>query len=821
MNEMFAPLTEADHAAGARIGPVTDKPVVVPRVPVPERATPMDFRHPERGKPSRVWPYHDAEGRLVGYVCRWDFTDANGKPDKLVLPVTFCDLGGGARGWRAKGIPAPRPLFGLPEILARPDAVVLVVEGEKAAEAAMALFPDLTVTTPMHGAKSPHLTDWTPLAGRTVLAWPDADDTGAAFAAKVADLALKAGAASAAVVTLPAGLPQKWDPADPLPDGMVADVLHEAIAAALAGPAVTIETRPSRREWPFRLTGRGVEKRTERVDKESGATTVEWKWICSPLAVVAETRSTEGEEWGRLLGITDRDGRAKLWAMPMAMLAGDGTSYRERLLSLGLELAPGSFARNALHDYISTARPGEKARAVTALGWSGRNFVLPRQTFGDQTGERILFQSDGGLEDPFRKAGTLAGWQDRIARPAIGNSRLVFALSAAFAGPLMLPADAEGGGFHFRGGSSIGKTTCLYAAGSVWGGHDFKRTWRATSNGLEGAAVIHSDTLLVLDEMSECAADHVGPTAYMLANGQGKTRAGRNGDARRPARWRVLFLSTGEVGLADKMNEDGRGRRAAAGQEVRVVDIPADAGAGLGIFEHLGDFQSAGDLAEHLRRATAETCGTAGPAYLDILTRDPEAIGQTVREIVREFVAETCPADADGQVRRVAARFGLVAAGGEVAVQFGILPWPEGEASKAAARCFNDWLAARGGIEPAEDREAVATVRRFIEAHGTSRFEAMWEVAGDQPESEREKVVNRVGFRRRARDGSTEYVILPEMWRTEICAGHDAGRVARVLADKGFLLPGSDGKPQRVTRIPGVQGSVRAYVITSGILAGA
>lgn len=628
-------------------------------------------------------------------------------------------------------------------------------------------------------------------------------------------------------------MPDGWDLADALAEGWTA----EAVAALRDDPAFLppyqdAEAREEarRREagepeelarWPFRLTERGVEKRMESTDKETGAVTVQWKWVCSPLAVIAETRSTEGEEWGRLLGITDRDGRTKEWAMPMAMLAGDGTAYRERLLSLGLVMAPGNTARNALHDYISTARPGEKARAVTALGWSGRNFVLPRQTFGDQTGERILFQSDGGLEDPFRKAGALADWQDRIARPAVGNSRLVFALSAAFAGPLLFPASAEGGGFHFRGGSSIGKTTALQVAAWVWGGRDFIRTWRATSNGLEGAGLVHSDSLLVLDEMGECAADHIGPTAYMLANGQGKTRAGRNGEARRVSRWRVLFVSTGEIGLADKMAEDGRGRRVAAGQEVRILDIPADAGAGLGLFETLNGFPSADVLVEHLKTATAECHGMAGPAFLDLLTKDFDAIGPMVRNFVAEFVAENCPADADGQVRRVAARFGLVAAGGEIAVQFGILPWPEGEASKAAARCFNDWLAARGGIEPAEDREAVATVRRFLEAHGTSRFEAVWEGAGQEvTERDREKVTNRVGFRRKDGAGGVEYVILPEMWRTEVCAGLDAGRVARVLQEKGFLRSGGDGKPQMKTRIPGVPAPVRAYVITSDILGG-
>ena len=84
--------------------------------------------------------------------------------------------------------------------------------------------------------------------------------------------------------------------------------------------------------WPFRVVKNGVEKRIDKTDKETGTVTTEWKWFCSRLEIIAETRSVNGEDWGRLLCVTDRDGRAKEWAMPMQMMAGDGTGYRERLL---------------------------------------------------------------------------------------------------------------------------------------------------------------------------------------------------------------------------------------------------------------------------------------------------------------------------------------------------------------------------------------------------------------------------------------------------------------------------------------------------------
>jgi len=172
---------------------------------------------------------------------------------------------------------------------------------------------------------------------------------------------------------------------------------------------------------------------------------------------------------------------------------------------------------------------------------------------------------------------------------------------------------------HFKGASSTGKSTALHVAGSVWGGGDangYVRSWRATANGLEGVSLGHSDTLLCLDELSQLAAKDAGEAAYMLANGAGKSRSSRDGSARRAAKWRVLFLSSGEIGLADKVAEDGRGRKLAAGQQVRIVDVAADAGSEMGMFENLHGFASAEILARHLRAATQQHYGVAARQYL-------------------------------------------------------------------------------------------------------------------------------------------------------------------------------------------------------------
>lgn len=263
--------------------------------------------------------------------------------------------------------------------------------------------------------------------------------------------------------------------------------------------------------------------------------------------------------------------------------------------------------------------------------------------------EQIILQTNGAVDSAQRTAGSLDGWRDEVARYAVGNSRLVLALSAAFAAPLLHPSGAESGGFHFRGASSTGKSTALIVAGSAWGGggiRGYVRSWRATTNGLEGVAATHCDCLLCLDEMGQVDGREAGSVAYMLANGVGKARANRNGEAKPPAEWRVLFLSSGELSLSDKIAEDGRGRRAAAGQQVRIIDIPADAGAGLGMFENLHGFASADAFARHLKSASGQHYGYPCRAFLRKLVDNFEAISPEVRGYVDDFLEENCPAGA-------------------------------------------------------------------------------------------------------------------------------------------------------------------------------
>lgn len=143
-----------------------------PILPVPKDAGEPPQAHIKRGLPERTWCYRDADGQVLGYVYRFK-TSTGGKE---ILPVVYArNEKTDANEWRWMAFPAPRPLYGLDRLAAMPDAIVLLVEGEKCADAAAALLPEYAAVCWPGGGKAVKKVDWTPLAGRKVIAWPDAD----------------------------------------------------------------------------------------------------------------------------------------------------------------------------------------------------------------------------------------------------------------------------------------------------------------------------------------------------------------------------------------------------------------------------------------------------------------------------------------------------------------------------------------------------------------------------------------------------------------------------------------------------------------------
>lgn len=585
---------------------------------------------------------------------------------------------------------------------------------------------------------------------------------------------------------------------------------------------------------PFMLDDRGV----WFIARDSQGEDRPPQWVCAPLQVTARTRDDSANGWGYLLEFSDPDANPKQWAMPVAMLSGEGAEWAARLADMGLEIAHGPAARNRVGQYIKTRLPAERVTCTDRVGWHGGAYVLPSRCIGEAEGRRYVFQSESGMEDTFRLRGDLDTWQSRVAAPCVGNSRFVFAVSCAFAGALLLPAGVESGGFHFRSGSSQGKTSALRIAASVWGRADYVKRWRTTDNALEATAVQHSDGLLILDEIAQLDASKAGECAYMLANEQEKGRNTRGGVNRRQRTWRLLFLSSGEVSLSTHMAEAGK--RVMAGQEVRMVDIPLDAGQGMGGVEALHAHASPGVLVEAMTGAAAACYGVAGRRWLEWCCANQGLIAERLASMVDGLRAELVPGAGSEQVRRVARRFALVAAAGELASEAGVTGWVAGEAKAGVSRCFRDWLAARGHLDNGEDAAALGQVRAWLELNGDARMTWLHRAHDDH----RPNTPLRGGFKRLVDDdgqplkfdaateylekrsavessekfnASTHYLVLPEVFRREVCKGLDAQAVAALLDKRGHLDRDATHLTKQL-RLPGL-GRSRVYIIKPSIFA--
>lgn len=770
--------------------------------------------HPTHGKPSAEWTYTYAAGAPLFFVLRFD--PAEGR--KQILPLTW-----GPGGWEWKGLPPPRPLYNLHVLAARPDAPVLVTEGEKAAAAAAALLPQMVAITSPNGSGSAAKADWAPLKGRRVFVWPDADGPGERYAADVAALALRAGAASVSRLVLAelGELAKGWDAADALAGGWTVERAAALRWEHVGPPRERFEATPQAAPAGeadgippgFTLNPDGLF--AEMPTKGDGPP--RFARVCGALRVLALTRDDHSEGWGRLLVFRDPDGREHTWAAPASLLGGSGEELRRELLRLGLDISTNAECRRLLLDYITRAGPAARARSTARTGWhdGGGAFVLTDRSIGKTT-EPVIYAGEMA-GPPFEARGTLAEWRERVGALCVGNSRLLFVVSCGFAAPLLSLVGDESGGFHLRGSSteasSTGKTTALNAAASLFGPREFVEKWRATSNGLEAVAWAHADTLLILDELAQVDAREAGEVAYMLANGAGKVRALRTGDARAVKRWTLLFLSAGEIGLAEHMS--AAGKRSRAGQEVRMAEVPADAGAGLGVFEDLHGHADGAAFARALNDASAAHYGTAFPAYVGRLIDHRDGLAARVKELRAKLTAELLDGleRPSGQVHRVAARFALVGIAGELARLYGIVPWPERAAKDAAAACFRAWLAQRqGGAGSAEEAALLAQVRAFFELHGESRFSSF--ERAERGDDHAPRTSQRAGFVRDTTDQGPigrVFFVFPEVFRREVVAGYDPREAAAVLVRAGLLRPEGPGRYTRKERIPGFRAAQRVY----------
>ena len=501
-------------------------------------------------------------------------------------------------------------------------------------------------------------------------------------------------------------------------------------------------------------------------------------FICSPIEIIAKTRDTNSGTWGRLLQWRDDDSVPHTWSMPLSLLQGDAREYRRELASQGLNITTNSKQRNYLDTYIQDYPIHKRALCVDKLGWHDEQYILPDGAIGSDGKQLIVYQAAHAINSTIAQQGTLVQWRNELCQPLAEQSRFVFSIACAFAGQLLEPLGSDSGGFHFLGSSSMGKSLSLKVAASVWGNPDrYVKTWRSTDNALEGTASEHNDSFLPLDEVSEGNPTILGNIIYMLGNGQGKGRSTTTGHNRIAKTWRIIFLSNGEKTIQQEMAQAGK--KTNAGVEVRVAHIDADAGKGLKTFDSLVLAKTSEAQADKINELSHAYYGSAGIAWLEHITSDKTATTATAGQLVGDFMSQY--SDLKAQAHRVAKRFAIVAAAGEMATQAGITGWQVGQATTAVMTCLDNWLDNYGRDGEHEQRQIIEHIKAFIEQHGSSRFQPCYRNTRLDFE---ERTPNRVGYRNME---TGDYYFSKETF-DKVCAPFSKKKVLQVLEEADLLL---------------------------------
>jgi hypothetical protein len=184
-----------------------------PEAPAPE--------HWEHGQADIVYKYADAAGRPVGVIMRWDLPDGS----KTISQCSWMRHKKTDRcTWKWQAFNAPRPLYKGELLNKKPGADVVIVEGEKAADALASKLPDHVVLSWAGGSKAINQSDWAVLEGRKVSIWADNDEPGRTAAKQLQ------GITKGNLIDAPSDKAEGWDAADAVAEGWTTEGLKELIA---------------------------------------------------------------------------------------------------------------------------------------------------------------------------------------------------------------------------------------------------------------------------------------------------------------------------------------------------------------------------------------------------------------------------------------------------------------------------------------------------------------------------------------------------------------------------------------------------------------
>lgn len=437
------------------------------------------------------------------------------------------------------------------------------------------------------------------------------------------------------------------------------------------------------------------------------------KILAPDISVIPEVIAEGKDEWGRryfLFGV----GGKPISNLPPVLASRLDTKRQEvfgALTNAGYGLYTHATKNAFLESLQQWGTKDSSFKVVTKIGWNGTTYVLPDKIFNPkQNVYRLLEELDSNMIAKYRvsKQDSLQDWRKHIGKFCVNNSRLMFAVSLAFAGPILrFVRRARSGGFQIYGDAETGKSTAAMVAGSVWGCHHqpdngFLESWNTTANKVEITALAHNDGLLILDETKKAGSTNakrvelILDVTIRLAQQTEKQRL-TNTTAFRS--WRCYFLSTSNYSLAELAT---KGNVEIGDEDLgRLVDIPLPEG-GHGIYENLHGAPNGRSLTDHLKSQCITYYGVPIREFLSrLLVKLQQGKGkQIVTGLKKSRQRYLNDLKNDLRTRptlvhplgRASEKFETVYAAGALAIWLGVLDWDADVLRKAILSCQLDGL---------------------------------------------------------------------------------------------------------------------------------
>jgi len=422
-------------------------------------------------------------------------------------------------------------------------------------------------------------------------------------------------------------------------------------------------------------------------------------YLCGRLQVLAITRNNKQKgSFGRLIEWTNIDGQKFQQVILMRQIINDGgRQLRELLVDSGLHVSSSRNTWDSIIGYITQSKTKERAICVENTGWLERSYVTPGWTAG-LSKEEVVFS--GNLNDEaLEEKGSLNGWQKELAPLCQNNPLLTFSVCVAIAAPLVHWLGWDSCGFHLVGSSKSGKTTAMKLAASIFSDENYWVSWRSTTNGLEAISASRNDMLLCLDEFHQASPEEVDQSIYTLSNGVSKIRSNQDGSLASRKRWKLLFLSTGEIGLSEMLEKVQRSPK--AGQSIRFLEIPVI--GKYNAFDDIHGYASGKEFADAINEKIKNNHGSLIQPWVNHLSSIDDLPTYLINNI-KELTSRWQFNSKGNQFGYALDRFALLAIAGEMATKIGLLPWDCGDSEKAIFNIIESWIAARGYESDSEDQ---------------------------------------------------------------------------------------------------------------------